>query len=334
MLALAVDLDLGLLRHPQPRPRRVLLARRLRDGHVPDAADRDARRLRRSGPARLHGVPELEGAAVVLVRLQPLLVRAADGGRWCPALLALVFGWLAFRSRVTGVYLSIITQALSYALMLAFFRNDMGFGGNNGFTDFKDILGFDLQRGRHARRRWSSLTAVALGAELPGLPLHRRLAGRPRDPRDPRRREPHAVSRLPRRVVQALGVRRSRRSSPASPARSTCRRSASSTRASSRRSTRSRSSSGWRSAAAARSTAPRPARCSSTTRRRIFTGALPEVWLYALGALFVLVTLFLPRGLVGPACRRERWIASRRASDARTAHRRSPHRQDPLPRAR
>ena len=57
----------------------------------------------------------------------------------CPALLALVFGWLAFRSRVTGVYLSIITQALSYALMLAFFRNDMGFGGNNGFTDFKDI---------------------------------------------------------------------------------------------------------------------------------------------------------------------------------------------------
>ena len=54
-----------------------------------------------------------------------------------PGLLALVFGWLAFRSRVTGVYLSIITQALTYALMLAFFRNDMGFGGNNGFTDFK-----------------------------------------------------------------------------------------------------------------------------------------------------------------------------------------------------
>ena len=61
-----------------------------------------------------------------------------------PALLAAVFGWFAFRSRVTGVYFSIITQALTYALMLAFFRNDMGFGGNNGFTDFKDILGFDL----------------------------------------------------------------------------------------------------------------------------------------------------------------------------------------------
>lgn len=61
-----------------------------------------------------------------------------------PGLLALVFGWLAFRSRVTGVYLSIITQALTYALMLAFFRNEMGFGGNNGLTDFKDILGFPL----------------------------------------------------------------------------------------------------------------------------------------------------------------------------------------------
>ncbi len=62
-----------------------------------------------------------------------------------PGILAFVFGWLAFRSRVTGVYLSIITQALTYALMLAFFRNDMGFGGNNGLTDFKDILGFNLQ---------------------------------------------------------------------------------------------------------------------------------------------------------------------------------------------
>jgi len=62
-----------------------------------------------------------------------------------PGLLAFVFGWFAFRSRVTGVYLSIITQALTYALMLAFFRNEMGFGGNNGLTDFKDILGFSLQ---------------------------------------------------------------------------------------------------------------------------------------------------------------------------------------------
>jgi urea transport system permease protein len=62
-----------------------------------------------------------------------------------PGLLAFVFGWLAFRSRVTGVYLSIITQAMTFALMLGFFRNNFGFGGNNGLTDFKDILGFNVQ---------------------------------------------------------------------------------------------------------------------------------------------------------------------------------------------
>ena len=62
-----------------------------------------------------------------------------------PGILAFVFGWFAFRSRVTGVYLSIMTQALTYTLLLAFFRNEMGFGGNNGLTDFKDITGFDLQ---------------------------------------------------------------------------------------------------------------------------------------------------------------------------------------------
>ncbi|MEZ9511978.1 urea ABC transporter permease subunit UrtC [Vibrio breoganii] len=63
-----------------------------------------------------------------------------------PGLLAYLFGYLAFRSRVSGVYLSIMTQALTYALMLAFFRNEMGFGGNNGLTDFKDILGYSLQQ--------------------------------------------------------------------------------------------------------------------------------------------------------------------------------------------
>ncbi|MBN8996853.1 MAG: urea ABC transporter permease subunit UrtC [Rhizobiales bacterium] len=62
-----------------------------------------------------------------------------------PGILAFVFGWFAFRSRVTGVYLSIITQAMTFALQLAFFRNDLGFGGNNGLTDFKDILGYNIQ---------------------------------------------------------------------------------------------------------------------------------------------------------------------------------------------
>ncbi|BAT58828.1 leucine/isoleucine/valine transporter permease subunit [Variibacter gotjawalensis] len=79
-----------------------------------------------------------------------------------PGLLAFVFGWLAFRSRVTGVYLSIITQALTYALMLGFFRNDFGFGGNNGLTDFKDILGFNVQA-QGTRAALFVLSCVALG---------------------------------------------------------------------------------------------------------------------------------------------------------------------------
>ena len=79
-----------------------------------------------------------------------------------PGLLAFVFGWLAFRSRVTGVYLSIMTQALTYALMLAFFRNEMGFGGNNGMTDFKELLGFDLSADT-TRVSLFMITALMLG---------------------------------------------------------------------------------------------------------------------------------------------------------------------------
>ncbi len=82
-----------------------------------------------------------------------------------PGLLAFVFGWFAFRSRVTGVYLSIITQALTYALMLAFFRNEMGFGGNNGLTDFRDVLGFSLSA-ESTRNVLFVLTALALAAGL------------------------------------------------------------------------------------------------------------------------------------------------------------------------
>src|SRR6266496_4375516 len=79
-----------------------------------------------------------------------------------PGLLAFVFGWFAFRSRVTGVYLSIITQALTFALMLGFFRNNFGFGGNNGLTDFKDILGFNVQA-QSTRAALFTLSAIALG---------------------------------------------------------------------------------------------------------------------------------------------------------------------------
>jgi urea transport system permease protein len=76
-----------------------------------------------------------------------------------PALLALVFGWFAFRSRIKGVYFSIITQALTFAFMLLFFRNDTGFGGNNGFTDFKRILGFSLS---HPGTRVAVFTVTGL----------------------------------------------------------------------------------------------------------------------------------------------------------------------------
>jgi urea transport system permease protein len=82
-----------------------------------------------------------------------------------PGLLALVFGYLAFRSRITGVYLSIITQAMTYALLLAFFRNDMGMGGNNGLTDFKDMLGYNLQA-ESTKVGLYVASAVALGLAL------------------------------------------------------------------------------------------------------------------------------------------------------------------------
>jgi urea transport system permease protein len=81
-----------------------------------------------------------------------------------PGTLAFVFGWFAFRSRVTGVYLSIITQALTFALMLGFFRNNFGFGGNNGLTDFKDMLGFNVQAAETRAALFAiSVAALALG---------------------------------------------------------------------------------------------------------------------------------------------------------------------------
>ncbi len=86
-----------------------------------------------------------------------------------PGVLAFVFGWFAFRSRVTGVYLSIITQALTYALMLGFFRNNFGFGGNNGLTDFKDILGFNVQ----AEATRAALFAISCTALMIGFLLCR-----------------------------------------------------------------------------------------------------------------------------------------------------------------
>ena len=104
-----------------------------------------------------------------------------------PGLLGAFVGFLAFRSRITGVYFSILTQAMTYALMLAFFRNDMGFGGNNGFTDFKELLGHAAE---HAERPRRPLLRIARRAarRLVALRPRRRLEARPRAGRDPRRR--------------------------------------------------------------------------------------------------------------------------------------------------
>ena len=82
-----------------------------------------------------------------------------------PGLLAFVFGFFAFRSRIKGVYFSIITQALTFAFMLLFFRNDTGFGGNNGFTDFKRILGYQIATSE-TRMALFMLTGATLIATL------------------------------------------------------------------------------------------------------------------------------------------------------------------------
>ena len=82
-----------------------------------------------------------------------------------PGLLAFVFGFFAFRSRIKGVYFSIITQALTFAFMLLFFRNNTGFGGNNGFTDFKRIVGFHIATSQ-TRMALFVLTGAVLIATL------------------------------------------------------------------------------------------------------------------------------------------------------------------------
>ena len=122
-----------------------------------------------------------------------------------PGVLAFVFGWFAFRSRVTGVYLSIITQALTYALMLGFFRNNFGFGGNNGLTDFKDILGFNVQA-ETTRNALFSISCVALMLAFCSVPRHHHVEVRQGADRHPRRRSAHAIPRLPRGILQALRV--------------------------------------------------------------------------------------------------------------------------------
>jgi urea transport system permease protein len=219
-----------------------------------------------------------------------------------PALLALVFGWFAFRSRVTGVYLSIITQALTYALMLAFFRNDMGFGGNNGFTDFKEILGFDL----HSDRTRVVLLVITAAALAGGYEVCRKIvesrAGRVvlaiRDAESRTRFLGYPVesfklwlfviSGILAGVAGALyvpqvGIINPSEFAPINSIEAVI----------------------WV-AVGGRGTLYGAIAGAVLVNylKTWLTGAFPEIWLYALGALFVLVTLFLPRGITGLLRRR------------------------------
>jgi len=214
-----------------------------------------------------------------------------------PALLALVFGWFAFRSRVTGVYFSIITQALTYALMLAFFRNDMGFGGNNGFTDFKDILGFDLHSDR-VHVVLLVITAAALAASYMACRvIVESRAGRViRAIRDAESRtrflgypvesykvELFVFSALIAGIAGALyvpqiGIINPSEFAPINSIEAVI----------------------WV-AVGGRGTlyGAIVGAILVNYAKTYLTGAFPEIWLYALGALFVLVTIFLPRGIIG-----------------------------------
>ncbi|MBD8554087.1 urea ABC transporter permease subunit UrtC [Rhizobium sp. CFBP 8762] len=214
-----------------------------------------------------------------------------------PGLLAFVFGWFAFRSRVTGVYLSIITQAMTYALLLAFFRNEMGFGGNNGLTDFKDILGFNIQAGG-TRNALFAATAVALAFSLlvaSGIvrsKFGKVLVG----VRDAESRTrflgyrveniklfTFTVSAMMAGVAGALyvpqvGIINPGEFAPANSIEVVI----------------------W-TAVGGRGTLIGPIIGAVLVNfgKSVFTAAFPEFWLFALGGLFVAVTLFLPKGIVG-----------------------------------
>jgi urea transport system permease protein len=214
-----------------------------------------------------------------------------------PGLLGLVFGWFAFRSRVTGVYFSIITQALTYALMLAFFRNDMGFGGNNGFTDFKDILGFDLHSDK-TRVVLLVITVAALAASYMACRLIvESRAGRVlRAIRDAESRTrflgyPVESFKLWLFVFSAViagiagalyvpqvGIINPSEFAPINSIEAVI----------------------WVAVGGRGTLYGAIAGAVLVNYAKTYlTGAFPEIWLYALGALFVLVTLFLPRGIIG-----------------------------------
>jgi urea transport system permease protein len=216
-----------------------------------------------------------------------------------PGVLAFCFGWLAFRSRVTGVYLSIITQAMTYAMQLAFFRNDMGLGGNNGLTDFKDILGFNVKADA-TRVTLFSLSALAL---IVGYLIARAvvvskfgkvvIAIRDAESRarfigyrvETYKLVVFTLSAMMAGVAGALyvpqvGIINPGEFSPANSIEAVI----------------------WVSVGG-RGTLVGAALGAILVNfaKTWFTGVLPEFWLFALGLLFVVVTIFLPKGILGLA---------------------------------
>jgi len=214
-----------------------------------------------------------------------------------PGLLAMVFGYFAFRSRVTGVYLSIITQALTYALLLAFFRNDMGFGGNNGLTDFKEILGFSLQADA-TRAGLLVVTALALCllyllARLVTLSRFGKVLIAVRDTESRTRFLGYRPERYKLAVfvlsavmagiggalyVPQVGIINPGEFAPANSIEAVI----------------------WV-AVGGRGTLSGAILGAVLVNfgKTYLTGRFPELWLFALGALFIGVTLFLPRGILG-----------------------------------
>ncbi len=216
-----------------------------------------------------------------------------------PGTLAFLFGWLAFRSRVSGVYLSIITQALTYALMLAFFRNDMGFGGNNGLTDFKDILGFpiasaDTRLGLYLATGVLLLLALAVAIHLRRSPLGRLLVAI-RDGEARARFLGHDTLRAKLLVWTLSAVLAGLAGALYVPQVGIINPSEFSPQASIEIAI-------WV-AVGGRDTILGPVLGAFLVNgmKTWLTGAAPELWLFVLGGLFVLVTLVLPKGLVGIA---------------------------------
>jgi urea transport system permease protein len=230
-----------------------------------------------------------------------------------PGVLAFAFGWLAFRSRVTGVYLSIITQAMTYALLLAFFRNDMGFGGNNGLTDFKDILGFNVQSDA-TRATLFTITAIILAATLLIAQLivtskFGKVLIAIRDAESRTRFIGYRVENYKVAVftlsaviagiagalyVPQVGIINPSEFSPTNSIEAVI----------------------WV-AIGGRGTLIGAALGAVLVNmgKTYFTSALPEYWLFALGLLFILVTLFLPQGIVGLISRRRTIPEAPKGSD-------------------